>query len=142
MRSLRIATITAAALLALASANAGTQHTGGHPMGGRHGAGGMHVHGAAGRPSGTFPHHDGFRHDGTFRHDGRFAHGFHGGQGPWWVADGHWSAWPQYGYDMPVYVAPAPANVWYYCASAAAYYPTVTACPESWLLVVPATAAP
>ena len=34
------------------------------------------------------------------------------------------------------YSQPAPA-VWYYCASAGAYYPYVSVCPEGWQHVVP-----
>ena len=34
----------------------------------------------------------------------------------------------------PVYAAPA-ANVWYYCQSYGAYYPSVQYCPEGWMPV-------
>jgi hypothetical protein len=68
-------------------------------------------------------------------HDGRY--------GWWWLAGGLW-----YAYPSPVYPVPNPyepplfdvqpalqapgARVWYYCASAATYYPYVAACPEGW----------
>ena len=34
-------------------------------------------------------------------------------------------------------VAAAPANYWYYCAPAKAYYPYVRECPSGWQKVVP-----
>jgi hypothetical protein len=154
MNILRLAAVAAAASLAFASAHAGMHSgTGGH-FGGGH-VGGGHF---AGQPGvqhfngtvGAFPHHggfghdgfrhdgfrhDGFRHDGFrhdgFRHDGRFVHAFRGGHVGWWfVAGGFWYPW--YAAPVPVY-----ANAWYYCPSAAAYYPAVTVCPEGWVLVTP-----
>jgi hypothetical protein len=35
----------------------------------------------------------------------------------------------------PVYIAPPPIAYWYYCESAAAYYPTAPSCPEPWIKV-------
>lgn len=42
-------------------------------------------------------------------------------------------------YVVPASVAPAsaPANAWYFCRSAAAYYPYAQRCPEGWQLVAP-----
>jgi len=46
-----------------------------------------------------------------------------------------WYGWTYRHYATPSYPAPA---YWYYCRSYAAYYPYVTSCPESWV-VVPAS---
>lgn len=62
-------------------------------------------------------------------------------------------AWYPYGYayappvvvepSPPVYVQQAPSGTsWYYCSSAAAYYPYVQQCPEGWTTVTPPAAAP
>jgi len=42
----------------------------------------------------------------------------------------------------PAPPAPAPAQYWYYCPSAKAYYPYVSACPEGWTPVVPTAGSP
>jgi len=45
---------------------------------------------------------------------------------------------PGYDYAVPLgdaYVQPN--QYWYYCQSAGAYYPYVTACPEAWVPVLP-----
>jgi hypothetical protein len=54
-------------------------------------------------------------------------HGFHGAPGHF-VGDG-WYDYPNATYPNPQY--------WYYCPSAGAYYPYVSACPEGWTPVVP-----
>jgi hypothetical protein len=47
---------------------------------------------------------------------------------------------PYWAYPAPPVIAPPPAvspppSYWYYCASAQAYYPYVSSCPEPWTLV-------
>ena len=118
-------------LLLLATASSG-QAAGGHGAMGGHG--GFSGHGAGGH----FDGHHGFDH----HFDGHHFHpGFHGG-----VVIGapfFWGAYPYapyYPYDpyydpAPTYTVPAPPTYWYYCASAGGYYPTVPACPESWVQV-------
>ena len=72
--------------------------------------------------------HVGGHFDGHF--DGRgfgTPHGFHGAPGHF-VGDG-WYDYPNATYPNPQY--------WYYCPSAGAYYPYVSACPEGWTPVVP-----
>jgi hypothetical protein len=106
------------ASLAFASAPADSHGSaGGTQMGSGH-SGGGHSRGANGQ----------FAHHGGFRHDGRFVHGGH--RSLFFVAGGFWYPW--YAYPYPVYT-----NAWYYCPSAAAYYPAVTYCPEGWVLVGP-----
>lgn len=119
MKIFRFAAILAAISCLMATTDAVAQAHGGH-MGGMH-AGGMHAGGA---------HAHGFRHDG-FRHDGRF---FGGGRfaSSFVVVGGLWYPW--YTTAVPVYANP---GYYYYCQSAGAYYPAVTACPEPWLLVAP-----
>jgi hypothetical protein len=122
MKFVRLAVFAAAASLAFASAQAVPHaHVGGGHMGGAH-TGGSHFNGHAGH----FPQH------GAFRHDGHFVHGFHGRHlGGWFVVGGVWYPW--YAAAAPVYT-----QVWsYYCPSADAYYPSVAACPEGWVLVAP-----
>lgn len=171
MRSLRIAALTAAGLLALAASNAAQSHTGTGHQGAR--GGGSVASQGAGHPQvrhGGFRHdgrfaangrdarsiHDGrFMHDGRSRHDGharpgghfRHDHFRHDGRFVHGTHGGHLhSGWVVGGiwYPWPQYAAAAPAyaNVWYYCQSAGAYYPYVTTCPENWVAVVPAQPAP
>ena len=62
----------------------------------------------------------------------------------WWYPRAYWG-YPYYGYTPAVveeplqYIErdapPAPANDWYYCESARAYYPTAPSCPEPWIRV-------
>lgn len=74
------------------------------------------------------------------------------GAGPaffWWYPYPYWYYPPPYYYpppppaEPPVYIeqsvqgAPAPTAYWYYCQSAAAYYPNVQSCPEAWIKVAP-----
>jgi hypothetical protein len=89
------------------------------------------------------------------RHPGVFI-----GVGPLWWGPPYYPYWayyppPTYVYPPPpvtvqeptVYVQQAPAApplppppdgpFWYYCPSARAYYPTVSACPEPWVKVPP-----
>jgi len=107
---------------------------------GRDGGGG-HGHFGGGM---TAPHgfHGGFRggfhggprafhpvNPGLWR-GGHWHHGFHAGRlGWWWVVGNGWYYYPNATYPYPQY--------WYYCASAGAYYPYVSACPEGWTPVVP-----
>ena len=66
--------------------------------------------------------------------------------------DGEWYFYPAPIYPYPdPYVppgaavaappAPTPLQYWYYCPSAQAYYPYVSACPEGWTPVVPPASA-
>ena len=85
---------------------------------------------------------------------GRWVHGDHLGRaGWWWVVEGEWYFYPApiYPYpdpDVPPGVAvaappaPTPLQYWYYCPSAQAYYPYVSACPEGWTPVVPPVSSP
>jgi hypothetical protein len=82
------------------------------------------------------------------------------GVGPVWWGPPYWYyPPPYYGYSPPpvvveqqpqVYIqqepsapppppsaaqAPAPESLWYYCASAKGYYPSVPTCPEAWIKV-------
>ena len=99
----------------------------------------------AGHPGGE---HGGGEHLGVDHRDGQgpegVGHDRGGHEGPRWRGEvnGGW-----YGYPAPVYPYPDPyvpsagvapsAGYWYYCASANAYYPYVTQCPEGWQQVVP-----
>ncbi len=85
---------------------------------------------------------------------GHWTHGYHDGRlGWWWVVAGLWYFYPQRVYPYPdpytppvVIVPPAqpapsaapPAQYWYYCDAAKAYYPYVPSCPGGWRMV-PAT---
>lgn len=89
----------------------------------------------------------------------RVTFGFYGG--PVWWGPGYWGPgyWgPSYYYaPPPVVVAPAeprvyverdappaaaPAQWWYWCQSAKAYYPYVSTCSEGWQRVAPQPQAP
>jgi hypothetical protein len=77
---------------------------------------------------------------------GYWHHGHHDGHwGWWWIVAGTWYFYPRPVYPYPpvvVQTTPAPAvvepapqpsvPVWYYCDSAAAYYPYVQECPGGW----------
>jgi hypothetical protein len=157
MRILRLAAWAIAASLLLASPRAlpqmshGHMGGGGHQFGGFHGgqSGGFHggfhgghsggfrggqfggFHGGQFAHPGGVPFHGGFHHPGGFRRGGAFVHGFHGGRVGWFfVVGGFWYPWVAS--PGPVFV-----NTWYYCPSAWAYYPSVTFCPEGWVLVTP-----
>ena len=110
--------------------------------------------------------HGGF-HGGFHGGHGGFDRGFHHrgvvvvGPGwwgpPYFWGDPYWYGADPYGYYAPPYYpyapsltaeqpqvfieqAPAPAQaqpVWYYCASARAYYPNVENCREPWIEVPP-----
>jgi hypothetical protein len=77
---------------------------------------------------------------------GHWVHGEHFGRpGWWWVVDGTWFIYPAPVYPYPDPYVPPPAvtqapvqppQYWYFCPSANAYYPYVTACPEGWTPVV------
>jgi hypothetical protein len=125
--------------------------------GGRGGGGGGNMSGGGHGGGGHAGSHHGTAHG---HHGGRIVVGV----GPWWGWWGGWPGWyyppayypyyPYYPYDPyyappaivtepPVYiqreleVQPAPQAYWYYCESAAGYYPTVQSCPEPWLKVPP-----
>lgn len=110
--------------------------------GGFHGGrkGGIHggVHGHRGNQFHGHRHH-GFRND-SFKHHHGFRH-HHKSHGNAFIGLAPFFLWaPSYIHTPPVVVDPAPVYVqptgyWYYCASARAYYPYVTACPESWIVV-------
>jgi len=51
----------------------------------------------------------------------------------WWAP--YWYYAPSPVEAPPAYVPPPPTSYWYYCSSAQAYYPYVTSCPESWILL-------
>ncbi len=105
---------------------------------------------ASGREEGR--HYDEGRWHGDIRHfhehdfprwrAGRWHHGFHDGRvGWWWVVGPIWYFYPRpiYPYPNP-YVPPAvvieqPVQYWYYCVSAAQYYPYAPVCPEGWRMV-------
>lgn len=76
-------------------------------------------------------------------HGGRWFHGEHVGRlGWWWVAGDSWYFYPAPVYPYPdPYIPPAvvapSAGYSYYCTSANAYYPYVTACPEGWKPISP-----
>ncbi len=91
---------------------------------------------------------------------GAWRHGRHAGRmGWWWVASGTWYLYPGPIYPYPdpyrpptvvverpvppvaaqnLPAIPAPANYWYFCEPAKAYYPYVPSCPSGWV-TVPAT---
>jgi hypothetical protein len=88
-------------------------------------------------------------HDWGVWRDGRWFHGRHGGHlGWWWVIGSSWYFYPAPVYPYPdPYLPPAaiappaeppPAQYWYYCESARAYYPYVPSCVGGWTRV-PAT---
>lgn len=120
---------------------------------------GGHRGGRDGFREGFREHHDIRRFD---RHDfavwrgGYWHHGRHGGRlGWWWVVGGVWYFYPApvYPYpdpyvppvvvnpSAPILIEPPPAQKWYFCTSANAYYPYVSSCPEGWK-EVPATPNP
>lgn len=89
--------------------------------------------------------HSGGEHEGGEHWGGDHRGGQPDGWNHHWEGhEGH-DGW--YGYPAPVYpysdpyVPPAvvtpSAGYWNYCASANAYYPYVTQCPEGWKQVVP-----
>ena len=66
--------------------------------------------------------------------------------GPWYGWDPWWY-WPYYSLAVPVtyieqYAVPLESGFWYYCHSAAVYYPGVADCPEGWEQVAPRSPAP
>ena len=94
-------------------------------------------------------------HDMQRWRGGHWTHGYHDGHlGWWWVVAGLWYFYPQRVYPYPdpyspppVVVMPTqpttapstpPAQYWYYCDAAKAYYPYVPSCPGGWRMV-PAT---
>jgi len=100
-------------------------------------------------------HRDGYGfHDHDFDHwrGGSWYNGFHDGRnGWWWIVDGSWYFYPAPIYPYPdpytppgvvVEAASAGAQVNYYCANPAGYYPNVTQCPTPWQHVVSTPQAP
>lgn len=95
-------------------------------------------------------------HDFDRWRGGHWNHGYHDGRlGWWWVVAGLWYFYPQRvvgypdPYTPPVVIvqptapapsAPPPAQYWYYCDAARAYYPYVQGCARGWRMV-PATPA-
>ncbi|MHB8728452.1 MAG: hypothetical protein ACYC9K_05375 [Sulfuricaulis sp.] len=95
-------------------------------------------------------------HDFDRWRGGHWNHGYHDGRlGWWWVVAGLWYFYPQQvvgypdPYTPPVVIvqptaptpsAPPPAQYWYYCDAAKAYYPYVQGCARGWRMV-PATPA-
>jgi hypothetical protein len=74
---------------------------------------------------------------------GGWQHGYHDGRmGWWWVVGPEWYFYPAplYPYPNP-YVPPAiaapRANMWYWCAAPAGYYPYVAQCSMPWEAVGP-----
>ena len=60
--------------------------------------------------------------------------GHHGFRGKAFIGVAPLFLWgPSYIFSPPP--AYPPVDYWYYCPSARAYYPYVTACPEPWVLV-------
>jgi hypothetical protein len=115
-------------------------HAGGRGGGrGFHGGRGGTLHGGVqhhgGRSHSGFKHHQGFHNHRTFGHHHRFGAKAFIGVAPLFL----WSPGYIYTYTPPL-VAPEPVYIqpsgyWYYCSSARAYYPYVTACAEPWILV-------
>jgi hypothetical protein len=148
---LRVAAMTAAALLALSLSPAAlAQHRGG-------GGGGAHFGGHSGGFSGG--------RSGFVTRGGGFARAGHGGGhfrgavviggGLWYPAAVYPYPYYAYPYGYPyaypyayegapaqAYNMPPPAQNWYYCDSAAAYYPYVTTCPGGWREVAPTPPQP
>jgi hypothetical protein len=91
---------------------------------------------------------------GTWR-GGHWQHARHGGRfGWWWVVGPAWYFYPAPVYPYPSPWLPAdviglapygpplpPAQYWYYCGPANAYYPYVASCPVGWTLVPAAPVA-
>jgi hypothetical protein len=112
-----------------------------------HGSGGSHWGGrSSGAPhlnrgSGSF---SGFHHNRIGVRGGHHRGHFGGvvvigGAGllyPYWYPYTSYAYPYAYAYDSsvaaPVYNMPPPAQTWYYCDAAGAYYPYVTTCPGGW----------
>ena len=56
---------------------------------------------------------------------------------PYWPYPGYMYAPPPVVLEPPQYSQQEPPAYWYYCPSAHAYYPSVSTCPEPWVLVAP-----
>lgn len=141
--ALKVAAVAAVALLALLlspAALAQRMHggTGGSHWGGT--AGGFHQFNG-GRPGG-------FRHGHRSGHFGGVVV-IGGGFGLWnpAVYPYPYYGYPYYGYpyvdDSSVaYNMPPPAQSWYYCDAAGAYYPYLASCPGGWRQVPAVPPAP
>ena len=107
----------------------GHEHFGGRPLEAPHG-----FHDAPGHFGAPAPGHFHAIAPDRWR-SGQWHHELHAGRfGWWWVVDDGWYFYPNAAYPYPQY--------WYYCGSAGAYYPYVSACPEGWTPVVPEQAPP
>ena len=140
--ALKMAAVTLAALVPLLlsppAALAQRMHGGGGGHWGGHAGGFQHFNGAGGFRGGHFGHGHHRGHFGSVVVIG-------GGFGLW---DPAFYPYPSYAYpyayDPPVtYInMPPPAQVWYYCDAAGAYYPYVASCPGSWRQVPAVPPAP
>jgi hypothetical protein len=86
--------------------------------------------GHPGHAGGGAFHRGGGFHDRGFQH-GRFQGGYFIGAPLIWPSY-HGYPYAYTPYYPPGYIQPGPAATWYYCASAGAYYPNVSQCPEGW----------
>ncbi len=131
--ALGVATVALVALLLSPAALAQRNHGGGGAHFGGHG-GGFHQFNGRGGFSGRFSHGHG-RGFGSVVVIG-------GGLGFWYPAVYPYPYYAYPAYDasvaVPAYNMPPPAQNWYYCDAAGAYYPYVASCPGGWR-VVPAT---
>jgi hypothetical protein len=140
--SLALLAIALTVLLLSPAAQAQRMHGSGGSHWGGHGPGGHQFN----RGGGNFA---GFRHNGIGARGGHHHRGFVrgavviGGIGLWYpYAYGYPYPYPYsyyaypYSYDSslaaPAYNMPPPAQNWYYCDAAGAYYPYVTTCPGGW----------
>lgn len=111
-------------------------HAGGRGIGhGFHGGRGGGSHGGIRGHSGGRFHghgHHGFRGHHGFKHHDSGLHRHHKFHGKAFIGVAPLFLWAP-GVQPPVYVQPR--GYWYYCPSAAAYYPYVAACSEPWVPV-------
>jgi hypothetical protein len=110
---------------------------------------------AAALSGNAFAHRGGYRGGHGGGHGGGVWYGIHLGvplYWPWYYSP-YYAPYSPYYYppavvtvphDPPVYIeradeyaAPGPADYWYYCDQAKAYYPYVKDCPGGWRKVLP-----
>lgn len=135
--------VAVAALGLILAGSLGPAYAGGGYGGGRGGGhGGGHGGGYGGGHGGGYHGGGGYHHGGGSHWHSSVFFGF----GPYWPYWGYPWGYPAYYSYSPVVVreepvvyveqsAPAPESVWYYCASARAYYPYAQSCPEQWIRV-------